>query len=235
MSDENEPSWLAEATNPINPSSRRREEDPNSPSWAFTHKDKFVRKQLPPEENVDDHNPSWVREPSAVGHSSSSSGFRRGSPEGEGDEHCCCQYCYDCEHSIEGCCCGPTDPLLWWFHIISFFAGATALASMGASVKLLYSEGITIRNLMLRGYSVLFCTIALTLELDIKFFVSRLAALDIWFFRGLFYIFIGLITSEYCTKYHMTAPLHCFILRIKLCLRTHLICAIKMPFIFSRS
>jgi hypothetical protein len=54
----------------------------------------------------------------------------------------------------------------------------------------------SLKELFLRCYDVVFCLLIIVCETDWRFVMKRLRLLDLWMFRGLFYIYIGLQTLE---------------------------------------
>ena len=54
----------------------------------------------------------------------------------------------------------------------------------------------SLKELLLQCYDVVFCLLIVVCEVDWRFVMRRLRLLDLWIFRGLFYIFVGLQTLE---------------------------------------
>jgi hypothetical protein len=52
------------------------------------------------------------------------------------------------------------------------------------------------RSILLHCYAVGFCIIILGVELNIAVLVKKLLILEFWIYRGLFYVFIGILTCK---------------------------------------
>jgi len=98
----------------------------------------------------------------------------------------------------DDCCCCPMDPVLLgiaFFHGICICLGFAGIAVNIHHITRPHEQGMY-QDIVLRAYSVAFSTIMVICEVDWRFFMRRLRLLDIWFFRGLFYIYIGLQTID---------------------------------------
>jgi COPI associated protein len=81
------------------------------------------------------------------------------------------------------------------FHIL---AGMTAVAIIAMNFYAFsqltsYSD---YRDIVIRSYAVLFALLIIIIEIDMRFIVRYVKVFDSWFYRGLFYAFIGMITME---------------------------------------
>jgi hypothetical protein len=94
-------------------------------------------------------------------------------------------------------CCGRLfDPVIFWFrllHIISLI-GCTLAASM--NLYIIYKNLGLNREICLRFFSIIFCFIIFCVEIDWIYIIKRLQVFDIWFFRGLTCIFIGILSID---------------------------------------
>lgn len=105
----------------------------------------------------------------------------------------------DDELNEEDCCCCPMDPILFgisMFHFMCFFLGFAGMATN------IYCMSRTedrhpgnYQNLVLRAYATCFCAMIMTIEVNWRTFVKRVKLLDLWIFRGLFYVYTGLQTT----------------------------------------
>lgn len=107
----------------------------------------------------------------------------------------------------DDCCCCPMDPVLLG---IAFFHGiCICLGIAGIAVNIHHimrpSEQGRYQDILLRSYSAAFCVIMVFSEIDWRFIMRRLRLLDIWIFRGLFYIYIGLQTIDEIGGVSLTA------------------------------
>jgi len=98
----------------------------------------------------------------------------------------------------DDCCCCPMDPVLLgiaFFHGICICLGIAGIAVNIHHIMQPNEQGLY-QDIILRSYSAVFCVIMVFCELDWRWVLRRLRLLDIWFFRGLFYIYIGLQTID---------------------------------------
>ena len=50
------------------------------------------------------------------------------------------------------------------------------------------------RDIITRCYAIVFCVFIVLAEVDWRYIMRRIRILDLWFFRGLFYFYVGFIT-----------------------------------------
>ena len=101
------------------------------------------------------------------------------------------------EDDDEDCCCCPLDPVLAWFRLFHLISGLVGCASMGANGYILATkDAITMdyKDIVTRTYAIIFCFIVVLAEIDWRYVMRRIRILDLWFFRGLFYFYVGFIT-----------------------------------------
>ena len=97
----------------------------------------------------------------------------------------------------EDCCCCPLDPVLAWFRLFHLISGLVGCASMGANGYILATKDVVsmdYRDIITRGYAIIFCFVVVLAEIDWRYVMRRIRILDLWFFRGLFYFYVGFIT-----------------------------------------
>lgn len=99
------------------------------------------------------------------------------------------------ETEADQCCCG-IDPVLCWFRVFHWVGGLTA--TFGAVANIVHiqrvSGEISIRDVILRAYSSLFCIVVAMVQFQIPFALRGVEILQAWTYRGLFLIYIGLNT-----------------------------------------
>jgi hypothetical protein len=96
----------------------------------------------------------------------------------------------------EDCCCCPMDPVLLG---VGFFHGiclCLALAGLAVNVHHLtkHSETGQTQDILRRSYTSSFCLLMVFCEIDWRFVMRHLRLLDLWVFRGFFYVYVGLQT-----------------------------------------
>ena len=103
----------------------------------------------------------------------------------------------DEEHVEEDCCCCPVDPVLFGIAAFHMLCGLLGIAGIIANVYYMSrpSQHGHYQHLILRTYAVSFCATIVAIELDWRFIMKRIKLLDLWIFRGLFYVYAGLQTT----------------------------------------
>ncbi len=101
-------------------------------------------------------------------------------------------------HKAEDGYCCPSDPFLYWCRVLHFFAGLGAAVALFSNGYLLCIQKLDWRPIALHTYAVGFCVIMLGVELHITVLIEKLLILDFWIYKGLFYIFIGILTCKLC-------------------------------------
>jgi hypothetical protein len=99
--------------------------------------------------------------------------------------------------SQEDCCCCPLDPVLYWFRVFHFACGLIGLLAFVSNLYILFDIQLDLRDLAIHFYALLFCLIIVATELELNIVLSKLQILDLWVFRGIFYSFVGIISSKY--------------------------------------
>lgn len=166
------------------------------PKWQRSPSSRSVKSLLSNNvsPNVIDAQPSWLTPPkhtftdleSPDGSSVSKSKRRstvRVPVESESNDTCC------------GCC--PSDPVLYWFRIFHFISGFLGFASAAVNVYVMISnKSLGMVDLIIHAYTIMLCAAVVLAELDWRFFMAQVKILDSWIFRGLFYGFVGVLTSK---------------------------------------
>ena len=73
------------------------------------------------------------------------------------------------------------------------------LATLGANAYVIATidrYSLEYKDIIMRAYAIMFCVVIVLVEIDWRCVVRRMRILDLWFFRGLFYFFVGFITIE---------------------------------------
>ena len=101
----------------------------------------------------------------------------------------------------EDCCCCPMDPILLgivFFHGICLCLGLSCIAiNIHHLTHSFTSEKSTtghVQDIICRTYMIIFAIIMIICEVDWRFIMRRIRILDLWIFRGFFYIYIGIQT-----------------------------------------
>lgn len=94
------------------------------------------------------------------------------------------------------CCCFSSDPMLFAFQCFHITAGFSGLGAFIANIYVFSRPHITVKEAIIRGYSLIFCMLMVATELDWRYIVNKARFLDWWVLRGLFYTFIGFITCK---------------------------------------
>jgi hypothetical protein len=99
----------------------------------------------------------------------------------------------------EDCCCCPNDPVLWWFALFQWITGLTAATALITNIYSLAAANglVAVKYLSIRCFAVLLCALIVFIESEWDMVLQRLKVMHLWIFRGLFYAFVGLITSKY--------------------------------------
>jgi hypothetical protein len=102
------------------------------------------------------------------------------------------------EDSEEDCCfgCCHSDPLLLSFQLFHFASGMVGLAALAANVYTYASPDLNVKIAIVRAYTILFCLLIVIVEVDWRYFVNRIRFVEIWLLRGLFYVFVALLTGR---------------------------------------
>lgn len=98
----------------------------------------------------------------------------------------------------KGCCCGyfPSDPVLYWFKIFHIFSGLTGIATTLANAYVLTNRDLSFVNLVVHIYAIICCLLIIVAEIEWKYVLSLFKFLDYWVLRGLYYGFVGFLTSK---------------------------------------
>lgn len=106
----------------------------------------------------------------------------------------------DDDVSEEGCCGCSIDSIL--FGITSFHIGCLVLGIVGMATniycisRMKEEHSVNYQCLILRAYTTCFCIIIIAIEANWRTFTKHIKLLDLWIFRGLFYIYTGLQTMD---------------------------------------
>ncbi len=98
----------------------------------------------------------------------------------------------------DGVCCCSMDPLLLGIVFFQGICGCLGIAGVVANIQHIthpVAEG-QYQDIIMRAYSMSFCCIIVLCEIDWRFFMRYLRLLDLWIFRGLFYMYAGLQTID---------------------------------------
>ena len=89
------------------------------------------------------------------------------------------------------------DPVLFGIAVFHMLCGLLGIAGVIANVYYMSrpSQHGHYQHLILRTYAVSFCATIVAIELDWRFIMKRIKLLDLWIFRGLFYVYAGLQTT----------------------------------------
>jgi hypothetical protein len=92
--------------------------------------------------------------------------------------------------------CCPSDPVLVCFQLFHFTSGVNGLLALVSNAYVYTLHDLPIYDLFLHGYAIVFCLLIVFVELDWRYIVSKVKFLDLWVLRGLYYIFVGVITGK---------------------------------------
>ena len=92
--------------------------------------------------------------------------------------------------------CFPSDPILACFQCFHFTSGVNGLLALVSNAYVYTLHDLPIYDLVLHGYAIVFCLLIVFVELDWRYIVSKVKYLDLWVLRGLFYVFVGVITGK---------------------------------------
>lgn len=92
--------------------------------------------------------------------------------------------------------CCPSDPVLVCFQFFHFTSGVNGLLALVSNAYVYTLHDLPIYDLFLHGYAIVFCLLIVFVELDWRYIVSKVKFLDLWVLRGLYYIFVGVITGK---------------------------------------
>lgn len=93
--------------------------------------------------------------------------------------------------------CCPSDPVLVCFQCFHFTSGVNGLLALLSNAYAVYTfHDLPINDLVIHGYAIVFCLLIVCIELDWRYIVSKVKFLDLWVLRGLYYIFVGVITGK---------------------------------------
>jgi len=113
----------------------------------------------------------------------------------------------------EDCCCCPADtldPFLWWFWLFRAMCTIDLFVCLMFNLSFLFikttsevkrdeqstnSTDINLRDYILHIYAAFFCIAGILTELELSCMKHYVRVLQLWIFRGLFYIFTGVLTS----------------------------------------
>jgi hypothetical protein len=98
----------------------------------------------------------------------------------------------DYEHDTR--CCFCLDPILCPFWIVH---GSTALVGLGTAIinaTLIFHNNTGVLGTLSRLYAIIFGAIIVLVEAECNYVLYYCKALKVWSIRGLFYIFVGVMT-----------------------------------------
>lgn len=94
-------------------------------------------------------------------------------------------------------CCGRLfDPVLFWFRLFHLISLMGCILTAGLNLFIIYKQLDLKREIFLRFFSIIFCFVIFCVEIDWIYIIKRMKVFDIWFFRGLTCIFIGILTID---------------------------------------
>lgn len=96
----------------------------------------------------------------------------------------------------EDCKCYPSDSLLFTFQCYHFTCGLSGLLAFLSHIYSYTKPNLNIYHILMHTYIAILCLLVLFIELDWRLIVTKLKIMDIWIFRGFFYVFIGLLTGK---------------------------------------
>lgn len=107
------------------------------------------------------------------------------------------------DDEICNCCGCHLDLVLMGFQVFHFLGGLTALASISANFYVFTDMTLQddIREVILRIYALLFAFITILVETDMDVFMQYFTLFQSWFLRGLWYAFVGILTSNNLLQY----------------------------------
>ena len=117
-------------------------------------------------------------------------GSASGMIDGEGEHERCC-FCY--------------DPVLCPFYILN---GASCTIAFGCSMLncwlLAADNSPDLVVVFIRIYSCLFGILVIFVEIDCRMVMDYVKALEFWSIRGLFYLFVGVLTLTACKSHEQS-------------------------------
>jgi len=104
------------------------------------------------------------------------------------------------------------DPVLLWFrafHTLSLLCGLSCtivniyvLSKIMKSKTSNMNDDVGIRDIIIRVYTIICCLLIIITEIDWRYIMHRVRILDLWFFRGFYYAFVGFLSlSDGVNKY----------------------------------
>jgi hypothetical protein len=111
----------------------------------------------------------------------------------------------DGEDGDEDCCCCPMDPVLLGITIFHAISGLLGLAGIAVNIFHLIQpeESGLYQDIVQHSYCCVFCMIIMICEIDWRFLMKRFRILDLWIFRGFFYIYVGCQTADRIDVYEL--------------------------------
>jgi hypothetical protein len=78
------------------------------------------------------------------------------------------------------------------------FSGLMGLASLAANAYVLTNPALDFIHFILHVYTIILCVVVTLVETDWKYFLSNVRFMESWICRGIFYTFVGFMTSKLC-------------------------------------
>lgn len=179
------------------------DDNTNELTWL---KEGGKKPELSPIRPQGDDAPSWLYEdtvPDHKGQQAGKAGHDNKAPKGGGvkwKQHINTKPVEEDSGDVDSdscCCCFSSDPMLFAFQCFHITAGLAGLGAFVANIYVFSRPHITVKEAIIRGYSLIFCMLMVATELDWRYIVNKARFLDWWVLRGFFYTFIGFITCKF--------------------------------------
>lgn len=172
----------------------------NAPSWLYDE-EKQLQEQAPFKEGSPTHMPGWLKHPPSE-NSSVESTLQKKIRNSSG-----CSGRNQCKGLInrsnnlhrttddESCC--PESPWQLFFQLFHFFSGVFATLAFVTNIYYVFYFSADFRNKVIHLYAALFCLQIVAIELEVPFVMTRLRIMEWWIIRGLLFLFVGCLTSNF--------------------------------------
>ncbi len=172
------------------------ESQEGEPKWQRSPSNRSIKSALSSNvsPNVTDVQPSWVTPPK---HTFTDLESPDGSVVSKAKRRSVVRVPVESQSNDTCCGCCPSDPVLYWFRIFHCISGFLGFISAAVNVYVMISnKNLSLVDLIMHAYNIILCVAVILVELDWRFFMARVKLLDSWIARGLFYGFVGILTSE---------------------------------------
>jgi hypothetical protein len=94
-----------------------------------------------------------------------------------------------------GCC--PDDPVLYYFRVFHSFCILVGVLAFISNLYVLLDIFLDLRNIVIHLYALFLCLVIIAAEFDLSMLLLRIQLFDSWMFRGVFYVFVGVISGKH--------------------------------------